>query len=154
MPAKPETTFIRSVHNHLPGKQELHREKMNNPYSSGTADCWYSGTAADLWIEYKYSLALPKRDDTLVVPGLSAQQQDWCARRFAEGRHVVVVLGTKLGAVVFHHPDEWTNGLTTAICRDRLVTRQAMAAQIAQHCLEGPLLCYRPLAQSSEAPSS
>ena len=154
MPAKPETTFIQGTHKYLPDKRTLHREKMNNPYSSGTADCWYSGKAADLWVEYKYLAELPKRDSTLLVPGLSEQQQDWCRNRFNEGRNVVVVLGTKLGAVIFRHPDEWANGLSTAVCRSRLVTRQALAAQIAQHCLEGLLLCYRPLAQSSEAFSS
>ena len=88
--AKPETTFYTSVHRHLPPLDKLHREKMANPYRGGTADHWYDGPDADLWIEWKF-IVLPKRGNTtidLVTPRgkklespLSALQQDWLAGR-------------------------------------------------------------------------
>lgn len=69
MSKKPETTFIASVHKHLP--KELHREKMNNPYSSGTPDVYYSGMKADLWIEYKFIPRIPAHDTTEIKIDLS-----------------------------------------------------------------------------------
>jgi hypothetical protein len=50
--SKPETTFIQSIHRHLP--KEVYREKMANPYRGGTPDVWYSGYKSDLWVEYKF----------------------------------------------------------------------------------------------------
>ena len=63
MANKPETTFITSVNRLLPigavedvplfepipmKRKWIGYEKMNNPYSSGTADSWYSGKGGDL----------------------------------------------------------------------------------------------------------
>lgn len=137
---KPENTFISGVHKYMPPDNALHREKMNNPYRSGTADWWYSGNAADMWIEYKYSAELPVRDKTVVVPSLSPMQQVWTKRRYEEGRHVRVVLGSKAGAVVFYTPEEWLDGLEAGLCRSRLVSRQTLAELITMHCSEGVTL--------------
>ena len=99
----PENTFISSVHRYLP--DALYRMKNHNQYNGGIADVWYSGTRADLWVEYKY-LEVPKRPETLIDLKdlkkpycLSALQQEWLASRFIEGRNVGVIIGSKNGGV-------------------------------------------------------
>lgn len=107
MAAKPETTFIASVHKHLP--PTLYRVKNNNEYTAGIADVWYSGVR-DLWVEYKF-IAVPKRPDTVIDlitgknPAISYLQQEWLRSRHEEGRSVGVVVGSKDGGV-------WFPGLT------------------------------------------
>ena len=107
MAAKPETTFIASVHKHLP--PTLYRVKNNNEYTAGIADVWYSGVR-DLWVEYKF-IVVPKRPDTVIDlitgknPAISYLQQEWLRSRHAEGRSVGVIVGSKDGGV-------WFPGLT------------------------------------------
>jgi hypothetical protein len=141
MPRKPENTFISGVHDSLPPVNELYREKMHNPYRGGTADWWYSGAALDLWSEYKFVEALPVQDSTLVIPDLSPLQKLWLSGRHKEGRHVIVVLGTKTGAVVFKTPQEWEGGLPKSACEARRVSRAGLADLIVNHCLQGDRIC-------------
>lgn len=137
MAAKPETTFYTSVHKHLP--PEVHREKMSNPYRGGTADTWYSGTKADLWIEWKF-IVLPKRDDTMIdlcggnKPSLSGLQQDWLKNRHAEGRDVWVVVGSKEGSVILKNL-RWELAFPTDWFRHKMMDRKAIAQAIKEHCL-------------------
>ena len=100
MSSKPETTFIASIHKHLPLKNVLHREKMNNPYSSGTADVWYSGNGGDLWIEYKFLPRIPQRGVVDPKKLLTALQLHWLNGRYDEGRNVAVVIGCPTGGVL------------------------------------------------------
>ncbi len=139
MAAKPETTFYTSVHKHLPSIDSLHREKMANPYRGGTADHYYDGPNADLWIEWKF-IVLPKRDHTiidLVTPRgkrgespLSALQQDWLAGRHRNGRNVWVVVGCKEGGVIMRSPTEWCMRWHADTFRVNLQSRQSIAAAI------------------------
>lgn len=99
MSSKPETRFYQSIHKLLP--KELHSEKMHNPFRGGTPDVWYSGTLDDLWVEYKWIATVPVRAPIKMTSLLSPLQQQWVARRYAEGRNVVVVLGCPKGAYVF-----------------------------------------------------
>lgn len=126
MAQKPETNFTTSVHRHLPSG--LHREKMANPYRGGTADCWYSGKNSDLWIEYKFEV-LPKRDDTLVSPGLSALQIDWLDKRYSEGRKVAVIVGCKEGGVIYTDR-HWNSPLNKKQFLGMLMSRQQIASWI------------------------
>ncbi len=105
----PENTFIASVHRHLP--VDLYKIKNHNVFNSGQPDCWYSGPAGDLWIEYKF-VVVPKRDDTPIVPNLSALQQEWLSRRHAEV--------------------SWQQPLTSKIYRTMIVTRATLASTIEQ----------------------
>jgi hypothetical protein len=109
--SKPETRFYMAVHRLLPAN--LHKEKMANPYRGGTADVWYSGTLDDLWVEYKYLVKVPKKASIQVLKDLSALQQHWLKERHKEGRNVVVILGTPLGAWIFERL-EWETRLITA----------------------------------------
>lgn len=97
MSTKPETTFYLSVHKHLP--PQVYKVKMSNPYTGGIPDCWYSGTANDLWVEYKF-VKLPVRGDTNIDFGFSKLQLDWMNARFKEGRNVCAIIGCKEGGVV------------------------------------------------------
>ena len=128
MSRQPENTFIASVHKHLP--KELYRIKNNNMYNSGQPDCWYSGPAGDLWIEYKH-VVLPKRDNTLIVPDLSALQVDWLSSRSKEGRRVGVIIGTKEGGVWLPNL-AWADPLKTVEFRKLMMPRSDLAEVIAK----------------------
>lgn len=131
----PENTFIASVHRHLP--VDLYRMKNHNQYNGGIADVWYSGKKADLWIEYKF-ITVPVRDETLIdltggrAPILSALQQKWLEDRFAEGRNVGVLVGSKFGGVWLPGIN-WKLPLTAAEFRASLITRAELAQMIAAH---------------------
>jgi hypothetical protein len=131
MSSGPETRFITSIHRLLPPEDQLHREKMANPYRGGTADCWYSGNT-DLWIEWKF-ITLPKRKDTYIDLGLSALQDDWLRGRWNEGRNVWVGVGCKEGGVLFRNGD-WHLALIRYQFVERLQTKGSIANAIVDFC--------------------
>lgn len=135
MSRKPENQFVAGVHKYLP--PTLYRVKMANPYVSGIPDWWYSGTACDLWLEYKY---LPRmRERGIIKPDLSALQGNWLGNRYLEGRNVRVVVGCPLGAVVYVSPSEWDEGIDHEHFRSRLVDRRTLAGRIMEtvsECVE------------------
>ena len=128
----PENTFIASVHRYLP--DAVYRMKNHNQYNGGIPDVWYSGSKADLWVEYKF-ITLPKKDDTLIDltalknPILSNLQQQWLAERHKEGRNVAVVVGSKLGGVWMPKLD-WSVTLSTYSFREHTISRNAIAETI------------------------
>jgi hypothetical protein len=121
----PENTWIVGMHKHLP--DHLYRMKNHNQYNSGIADVWYSGSCRDLWVEYKF-VEVPKRDDTIVVPGLSRLQAAWLASRASEGRNVAVIVGCKEGGVILHS-SQW-EGLPAKTFRESILTRKLTAGHI------------------------
>lgn len=129
---KPENSFIAGVHKYLPPISELHREKMANPYSSGTADWWYSGKY-DIWIEYKF-LMLPKKDGTVIdlmneKKFLTALQADWLRERYNEGRNVYVITGCSEGGVLYKDR-AWEHPITTRQFKENLLSRRELAETI------------------------
>lgn len=135
MSRKPENTFISSIHRHLP--VDIYSMKNNNEYNAGIADCWYSGKAGDLWVEYKF-LEVPKRPSTVLnfcdikkPYSLTTLQQEWLNRRFLEGRAVGVVVGCSGGGV-------WLPGcsfnlaMTAQEFTNALKSRRELAELIAQ----------------------
>lgn len=125
MAAKPESVFISSVHKHLP--KVLHKEKTNNPYRGGIADCWYSGAKGDLWVEYKYLPSVPKIGDiTWQRLGISSLQYDWLSERSEEGRNVAVVVGTPEGGVIYKHR-EWAITHSCVEFKQKLILRPHIA---------------------------
>ena len=124
--ATPENTFIQSVHRHLP--VSLYRMKNHNQYAGGISDCWYSGPAGDLWIEYKF-VVLPKRVNTLIVPNLSALQIDWLNGRSKEGCKVGVIIGCKDGGVWLPGL-AWADPLNTAEFCKQIQSRSELAYAI------------------------
>jgi hypothetical protein len=129
---KPETTFTGSVHKYLPPEGTLHREKMNNPYRGGTADWWYSGFLADLWIEYKFVSRLPTHAE--VRPDLSERQAKWLHRRYQEGRNVAVIIGCKTGGIILRALS-WEQAIPIEEFRERLIDRPAIAHWIQMQTL-------------------
>ena len=124
--ATPENTFIASVHRHLP--VDLYWMKNHNQYNGGIADCWYSGPAGDLWVEYKF-IVIPKRDDTVVKIALSELQKEWLTSRHAEGRTVAVIVGSKDGGVMFPGVD-WVTECTAKSFRSLMLPRKELADRI------------------------
>ena len=135
MSSGPENRFIQSIHRLLGA--EVYRLKNHNPYASGIPDCWYSGNAGDLWVEYKF-LTPPKRGSTIVDfcagkdPMLSALQQEWLRARHKEGRKVGVIVGTPDGGL-------WYPGLTWEPPRPAaerlsgLLSKKSIASIITEH---------------------
>lgn len=126
--ATPENTFIQSVHRHLPA--ELYRMKNHNQYNGGIPDCWYSGPAGDLWIEYKFVI-LPKRDSTIVGIELSELQKNWLRSRHAEGREVGVIVGCPQGGAWFPGVT-WDRPHSAVDFRALINSRQNLAATITR----------------------
>lgn len=123
----PETRYYTAVHKLLP--RSLHKEKMHNPYRGGTADCWYSGSKDDLWVEYKFISKVPKKAPLSVVKELSPLQIQWLNDRHKEGRNVVVILGTPLGAWIYEN-GTWE---TTLVTPDQLKTLGKSKIEVAQY---------------------
>ena len=123
---KPETTFRLSVEKYLP--TSLYRMKNSNPYTTGVADSWYSGTKTDLWVEWKFQI-LPKRPSTLILAKPSPLQCVWLQARCHEGRNVAVILGCPDGGVVYQALS-WAQALTCEQFRMRIKTRRQLAAWI------------------------
>ena len=133
--SKPETRFYTGVHKCLPPLRELHREKMHNIYRGGTADVWYSGNLDDLWVEYKWLAKLPKKAPVCLDRELSPLQQQWLEGRHAEGRNIVVILGTPEGAWVCEGL-AWKTPLDSNAIRTRALTKQNVADYIKKRtCL-------------------
>lgn len=103
---KPENRFIAKVHAHLPS---VYRLKNHNMYNAGVADVYYSGTAGDLWVEYKWLPKTPTKPIRL-LDLLTPLQQSWAQERAQEGRNVWVVLGHPGGAWVIDLCREDTTG--------------------------------------------
>jgi hypothetical protein len=130
----PETRYYTAVHKLLP--RTLHREKMANPYRGGTADVWYSGNADDLWCEYKWLATIPKKAPICLDKLLSPLQQQWLLGRHEEGRNVVAILGTPLGAWIFPGAS-WKEPLNPDNIRHQGQSKQNVADYIKKRtCLE------------------
>lgn len=106
---------------------------MNNPYSAGLPDFYYSGDLADLWVEYKF-IEIPKRDSTLIVPDLSELQRAWLNGRLSEGRDVYTVVGSKEGGYIFEQ-GMWNHGCTTNEFKAGLLDRRSLANWIKNQVL-------------------
>lgn len=127
MSTKPETRFYTAVHRLLP--KSIHREKMANPYRGGTADVWYSGTADDLWVEYKWLAKVPVRANIRVYDLLSPLQLQWLRDRRQEGRNVIVILGSPDGAWVYEF-GTWEADLPVDVFKHGARTKQQVADYI------------------------
>jgi hypothetical protein len=80
--------------------------KINDAYAAGIPDWWGSGRHQDLWVENKRifrDAAQPPvmLDLTDVKKYLSFRQQDWLVHRHDEGRHVGVLVFSRIGHVYF-----------------------------------------------------
>lgn len=132
MSSKPETRFYTAVNRLVP--RSVHREKMHNPYRGGTADVWYSGSADDLWAEYKWLATVPKTAEIQVSHLMSPLQLQWLKERYEEGRNVVVILGSPEGAWIFERRT-WEGTLHPAQLRDEGLSKQNVADYIRRRTM-------------------
>jgi hypothetical protein len=102
---------------------------MCNPYRSGTADWWYSGFVADMWVEYKFLSRPPVRAPAKA--DLTALQMLWLRNRYKEGRKVFVVIGCPKGGVILKDL-AWENLITPKTFLESLKDRQAIARWIQE----------------------
>jgi hypothetical protein len=108
--------------------------KNHNDYIGGIPDVWYSGTQADLWVEYKYlPISQPR---AVVIPNLSPKQLHWITARRVEGRNVWVIVGYKPGGVIFDDLDDIKHGIQPDVFMDRTLPRKELANEIALFCLK------------------
>ncbi len=129
----PENTFISAIHRHLPAS--LYRIKNHNPFNSGQADVWYSGSKTDLWVEYKF-VVIPKRPDTVIKFGLSPLQLEWLRSRYEEGRNIAVIVGSKDGGVWLPYL-RWEEPMTAGKFHEELFGRIALASTIENYVNKG-----------------
>ena len=136
MASKPETTFIASVHRHIPPEPlGPYHMKNSNDYNGGIADVWYSGSRADLWIEYKFLPRTPQRGivwlckPDVKAPDLTVLQQNWLRDRYGEGRNVGVIVGCPDGGVLMRSV-EWECAFSAEEFRRLLMTRKDLAEWI------------------------
>lgn len=130
MAVKPENLARVSINKHVPAY--VHREKMGTPFSSGTADQWYSADPYDMWVEFKFLPKPPVRPFTL---SLSKLQELWLDNRYAEGRAVGVILcfPAKYGCWLFFN-GEWRGKIDPHRCVS--LTRQQTADFITRSCTD------------------
>lgn len=129
-----ESEYTRAVDRLLP--PSVYHLKLHLSYTSGVADSWYSGSRADLWVEWKYVRRVPPRLDLCSgrAPIISRLQQHWLSSRNKEGRNVAVIVGSPDGAVIF--PDlTWKRGIGRGNFRRFMQDKHAVAAWITQVCV-------------------
>lgn len=91
-----EATFSAALRKKLTA-EGIYCLKLNLAFTAGVADCWYSGSQADMWSEHKYLQALPKRVAVQATKLLTPLQQLWLEQRHMEGRNVAVIIGSPQG---------------------------------------------------------
>jgi hypothetical protein len=126
MAAKPESSFIASVHKHL--AEQVYAEKMYNPLRGGTPDVYYEA-GRHLWVEYKF-IVLPKRPLTPIRIELSELQKLWLRRCHDATGRARVIVGCKAGGVMFNTTSQWEKELTAADFTERILRRDELARYI------------------------
>ena len=88
--------------------------KINDSSTAGKPDCYYCGPTDDLWAEYKYLKALPKRDTTKLRTSLTELQLH------------------ELGLLVSLNRRAWV--VTAGDFKTRALTFKELAERIKQQC--------------------
>ena len=104
-----ERHFINKIHKRL--SSDIYKWKINDAYHGGVPDVFYSGPGGHCFVEYKYKKELPKRHNTFIKFGVTAQQCAWLNARKDEGVPVFVALGVGK-SVVFNNNFDVVNVYT------------------------------------------
>ena len=86
-----ERHFINKIHKRL--SSDIYKWKINDAYHGGVPDVFYSGPGGHCFVEYKYKKELPKKHNTFIKFGVTAQQCAWLNARKDEGVPVFIALG-------------------------------------------------------------
>lgn len=116
--------------------KDVYALKLNCRYTAGVPDSYYSGRAADLWVEWKYLQHIPPRLDLIggKNPIITKLQQAWLSGRHEEGRNVVVIVGSPEGGVVFHGLS-WIDSISRSGFLAYGLNKHGIAAVINSICL-------------------
>lgn len=117
-----ETEFTRKIHRLLP--DHVYAWNISDRFTRGIPDAYYSGPAADLWVEYKFYPVLPSKTFQLGAK-LTPAQRHWLQNRHAEKRNVAVVIADKSKAIFLENL-AWTDTIQPAY-----VTHKQLAQLIA-----------------------
>ena len=104
-----ERHFINKIHKRL--SSNIYKWKINDAYHGGVPDVFYSGPGGHCFVEYKSKKELPKRHNTFIKFGVTAQQCAWLNARKDEGVPVFVALGVGK-SVVFNNNFDVVNVYT------------------------------------------
>ena len=104
-----ERHFINKIHKRL--SSDIYKWKINDAYHGGVPDVFYSGPGGHCFVEYKYKKELPKRHNTFIKFGVTAQQCAWLNARKDEGVRVFVALGVGK-SIVFNNNFDVVNVYT------------------------------------------
>ena len=124
-----ESQYTQAIHKKL--AKHVYKWKVNDNFAGGVPDAFYRSLkkqpAKPLWVEYKFLKDLPKRDDTMIVPNLSAQQFIWLKQAFEAGEQTAVIIGVEnvkykrqSCGLVLDNPYLWEYGISTGVARNLL----------------------------------
>ena len=114
-----ERQFITKVHKNL--SSDIYKWKINDSYTGGVPDCFYSGPAGHCFVEYKYKKELPKRDTTPINFNLSAQQELWLTERSKQGVPCYVALAVDNLIVLTQNFEKSNQYLTKEFLEDSML---------------------------------
>ena len=129
MASSPESTFTQYLLRKLP--KEIYSWKIMNSMQNGVPDTYISGMDGDLWAEMKW-VKPPKRNTTIIDPGLSELQKRWLVGRYREGRNVAVVIGSTIGCCILRK----TRLLNTITKSDLTMSKQDVVRWIINQTQE------------------
>lgn len=115
-------------------KGRIYAWKINASYVKGVPDAWLSGFHQDLWVENKRVATdspPPSLDLTDHKKYLSLHQQQWLEERYEEGRHVAVIVFSKVGHLFLNGLD-WK----TPISRLTFMEKAKTMDELADHLVE------------------
>lgn len=137
-----ESQYTSALHKKVP--PSIYKWKICDTFAGGVPDAFYRSLGATaykpLWVEYKFLKSLPKRDTTLVIPNLSAQQLIWLKQAVKAGEQVLVIVGVEdqkcdkqtAGFVMAY--EEWEAGITSFEAWSRLQSMSDLAQRITNIC--------------------
>ena len=128
-----ERQFITKVHKNL--SSDIYKWKINDSYTGGVPDCFYTGPAGHCFVEYKYKKELPKRDTTPINFNLSALQAIWLTERSKQGVPCYVALAVDNLIVLTQNFEKSNQYLTEEFLEDSMLFED-FVAKLTKMCVE------------------
>ena len=128
-----ERQFITKVHKNL--SSDIYKWKINDSYTGGVPDCFYTGPAGHCFVEYKYKKELPKRDTTLINFNLSALQAIWLTERNKQSVPCYLILAVGNLVVMTQDFEKANKYLTSEFLEDSM-TFEDFVAKLTKMCVE------------------
>jgi len=135
-----ENDYWQSLHPHL--RPRVYAWKIAASYIKGVPDWWGSGSSQDLWVENKRIVGNKEPPAILDLTDdkryLTIHQQLWLERRHEEGRHVGMVVFSRIGHIYI--PDlGWKKPISKLEFHDRAMPYKELAAVLINILGELPL---------------